>query len=405
MDDMAILVSDVDGGAYGRPQGTSDELLTKVGPGTPCGEWFRRYWVPVLTSDHVTDTPQEIRILGEDLIIFRDGDGRVGLLYPHCVHRGTSLFYGRVESDGIRCCYHGWKFDVEGHCLEQPCEPKGGVNKDRVRQPWYPVREHYGLIWAYMGPPDKMPLLPRFQHMEPLAEDEYYWTMDNSGSAHADPNGPAVLPYSWMHMNDNAVDPFHVWVLHSTFSGTQFVADLAEGPAIKFWSIDHGIAYSQERTFPDGRRHESIVSWYMPNIAVVPSLSLSEGAGDRITFVVPVDDTHCRNLGTGRFKRQAGSPYGGTPLAGTEFEKITPWSQMTPEERRAAPNDYEAQAGMGPIARHSEEHLVSSDRGVGMQRRLLKREIERVAQGENPAGTAFLAGDEWVTAPSGNFFR
>ncbi len=399
MNNSVISVPRPEGVAYGRPSPTSDETLARVGPGSPCGELFRRYWVPVLAANHVTDTPQDIRVLGEDLIIFRDGEGRVGLLYPHCMHRGTSLIYGRVETDGIRCCYHGWKFDVEGRCLDQPCEPQGGVNKGAFRQPWYPVREHYGLVWAYMGPPDRMPLLPRFRHMEPLAEDEFYWTMDNSVSAHADPNGPAILPYSWLHMNDNAVDPFHVWILHTTFSGTQFVDQLAQSPTIKFWPIDHGIAYSQKRQLDDGRQHSSIVSWYMPNIAVVPSLSLAEGPADRLTFVVPIDDTHCRNLGTGRLKKASGGP-----LAGTAFEKITPWSQMTPEQRRTNPNDYEAQAGMGPIARHSEEHLVSSDRGVAMQRRMLKREIERVARGENPAGAAFNPGDEWVTAPSGNFY-
>ncbi len=133
------------------------------------------------------------------------------------MHRGTSLFWGHVEADGIRCCYHGWKFDVEGKCLQQPCEPKGGVNRAAYRQPWYPVQERYGLVWAYMGPPDKMPLLPRFEHMEPLGEGEFSFVVDNSMLSHADLHGPAVVPYAWLNINDKVMDPFHVYILHANF--------------------------------------------------------------------------------------------------------------------------------------------------------------------------------------------
>ena len=124
------------------------------------GELLRRYWQPVALSRDATSTPKVIRALGEELILFRDHSGRPGLAHPRCAHRGTSLYYGKVEEKGIRCCYHGWLFDVEGRCLEQPCEPEGGVHRDKVRQPWYPVRDAYDLVFAYMGPPEKMPILP-----------------------------------------------------------------------------------------------------------------------------------------------------------------------------------------------------------------------------------------------------
>ena len=124
-----------EGTAYGRAQQYPDAALTQVGPGTPMGELMRRYWQPVLASRNVTARPREIRILGEDLIVFRDGEGRPGLLYPRCMHRGTSLIWGHVERDGIRCCYHGWKFSVEGHCLEQPCEPNPHQRRPEHRQP------------------------------------------------------------------------------------------------------------------------------------------------------------------------------------------------------------------------------------------------------------------------------
>jgi len=125
-----------DGRAYGRPTPTHDHDLVAVGPGTPGGELLRRYWQPFARREEATTLPSTVRMLGEDLVLFRDGQGRPGLLYPRCCHRGTTLHYGKVEDDGIRCCYHGWKFDTEGHCLEQPCEPDGGRFKDKVRQPW-----------------------------------------------------------------------------------------------------------------------------------------------------------------------------------------------------------------------------------------------------------------------------
>ena len=176
-----------DGHAYERPEHTHDAELTEVGRGTPCGEFMRRYWQPVAVSISVTATPQDVRILGEDLILFRDGKGRPGLLTPRCVHRGTSLYYGKVDEDGIRCCYHGWQFDVEGRCIDQPCEPNNGAaHRHRIRQPWYPVEERYGLVFAYMGPPAKKPLLPRWDALEGLAPDETIFATDSSFSVGGD---------------------------------------------------------------------------------------------------------------------------------------------------------------------------------------------------------------------------
>ena len=118
--------------------------FTEVGRGKPMGELLRRYWHPVGLAADASDTPRKVRALGEDLVLFRDRQGRPGLLHARCCHRGTTLYYGKVEDDGIRCCYHGWKFDTKGHCLEQPCEPDGGKFKDKARQPWYPLEERYG---------------------------------------------------------------------------------------------------------------------------------------------------------------------------------------------------------------------------------------------------------------------
>ena len=387
--------------AYGRPKPEPEALLTEVGPGTPCGEMLRRYWQPVAASAKVTSRPSQVRILCEDLILFRDGSGRPGLLYPHCAHRGASLFWGHVETDGIRCCYHGWKFDTEGRCLDQPCEPHGGVNKGKVRQPWYPVQELYGLVWAYMGPPDKMPQLPRFEHMEPLAEGEFYYVVDNSILSHADLNGPAVVPYSWLNINENTMDPFHVYILHANFGSTHFIPDFAIMPRVTWNEVEVGTIYTACRTLPDGREMKRVLTWVAPNMAVIPGT----GAGrcDALAIFTAVDDGHTRTFVTKRV------PAGFTAenlFDGKGFATTKPWTQMTVEERQDAPNDYEAQSsqGLNGLPNSSDEHLVRSDTGIGMQRRVLRREIKKVAEGKDPINVVFRPGDEMIRTPSGNFF-
>jgi nitrite reductase/ring-hydroxylating ferredoxin subunit len=384
--------------AYGRKTPKSEELLTQVGGGTPCGEYLRRFWQPVMAIKNVTTRPQKVRLLGEDLILFRDGEGRPGLLYPHCMHRGASLFYGKVEADGIRCCYHGWKFGVEGHCLEQPCEPNVGQMRPEHRQPWYPVRDHYGLVWAYMGPPDKMPLLPRFDHLEPLEEGEEYIALDNSVQSHADLNGPAVVPYSWLNINDNCMDPYHVYILHSNFSVSHFSKMFSVMPSVTWEEVDVGVIYKAVRELPDGRKMNRILTWVAPNMMVNPGMG--EGPGGSLSIFTAVDDNHMRSFvvrkAKGDFKF----------LEGTPLSTMKPWTEMTLEERQAAPNDYEAQSTQGAfgLPNHSDEHLVRSDIGIGLQRRVLRREIEKVLKGEDPKNLGFTEGQEVLHVPSGNFF-
>ena len=395
----------LEGTAYGRKPQHSNDLLAKVGPGTPCGELMRRYWQPLTPSDFVTNRPREIRILGEDLIVFRDKSGRPGLLYPRCMHRGTTLFYGRVEEKGIRCCYHGWLFDVEGNCLEQPCEPDGGKNKEAARQPWYPVKEQYGLVWAYMGPPDRMPVMPQFDNME-LEDGQTYmaraYGLDGTGGP--DP----VMPYSWLHMNDNVMDPFHVQQLHSTISNVQFVEEFAVMPTVEFKYIPNGVIYDAYRRLEDGREVNRISTWMLPHVMSVPSVVLAAGRSNGLGFTVPVDDTHSRNImvfkgrpGAGLFARDAGS--GSNRQPGMATMKMP--KDMTIEERQDSPNDYEAQIGQGPISLHSEEHLATSDRGIAMQRRMIEQQIRVVQDGGDPLGVAFDEKDAVIHVPSGNFFK
>jgi nitrite reductase/ring-hydroxylating ferredoxin subunit len=388
-----------DGSAYGRPAPHPDYELTQVGPGTPCGELMRRYWQPVAISADVTDRPQYVRILGEDLILFRDKEGRPGLLYPRCMHRGTTLFYGKVSEEGIACCYHGWLFDVEGRCLRQPCEPDGGRNLDIARQPWYPVEERYGLVFAYMGPPEKKPVLPRYDILEDLGPDEALRAQVGAFGATGD-NSMPVAPYSWLHMNDNVMDPFHVHVLHSTFSTVQFVPQFALMPKVEFFATDEGVCYSAKRKLDDGREYDRISSWLMPNIMCVPNpIDIGQVRANMISWALPVDDSHFTMATTARVPKSMPFAFGGIRLNG----KL--WSEMSEREHQDTPGDYEAQAGQGPISLHSEEHLASSDRGIILQRRMLKAQIKVVAEGGDPIGVAFDPSKALVKLRSGNFYQ
>ncbi len=388
-----------DGSAYGRSQQHPDWELASVGPGTPCGELLRRYWQPVATSLSVTDRPRYVRVLGEALIIFRDKKGRPGLLYPRCMHRGTTLFYGKVSEEGIACCYHGWLFDVEGRCLRQPCEPDGGRNREVARQPWYPVEECYGLVFAYLGPLDRKPVLPRYDILEELGRDEEIRAYVGAFGATGD-NSLPVAPYSWLHMNDNVMDPYHVYVLHSTFTGVQFAPQFALMPEVDFFATDEGVCYSAKRKLDDGRAYDRISSWIMPNIMSVPNpIDINQVRSNMITWSLPVDDSHFTMATAARMAKGTPDMFGGIRLNG----KL--WGEMTEAEHQATPGDYEAQAGQGPISLHSEEHLASSDRGIIMQRRILKQQIKVVAEGGDPICVHFDPARALVKIRSGNFYN
>src|SRR5579885_1595012 len=145
-----------------------NELLTRVGPGTPMGNLMRQYWLPAMLSSELPEpdgTPVRVMLLGEKLIGFRDSKGQVGLLGNHCPHRGASLWFGRNEECGLRCVYHGWKFDVEGNCVDMPNEPAESDFKQKVKATTYPTAERAGVVWAYMGPAEKRPPLPDLEWM------------------------------------------------------------------------------------------------------------------------------------------------------------------------------------------------------------------------------------------------
>jgi nitrite reductase/ring-hydroxylating ferredoxin subunit len=382
------------GTAYGRPKPTHRAELAEVGAGTPMGELMRRYWHPIGLAADASDTPRRIRVLGEDLILFRDGQGRPGLLYPHCAHRGASLYYGKVDAQGIRCCYHGWLFDVQGHCLEQPCEPEGGRARDRRRQPWYPLQEQYGLIWAYMGPPDKKPVLPRYECLEVLDEGEFLEADDSSIGG----GGPPIIPCNWLQHYENLVDPFHVVILHSSFSGTQFVKEMAVMPEVHWEVQPLGVRTVSHRTLPDGQKLRRISEAGLPTLRVIPSPRLGRfGRVESLGWVLPIDDHSFRIYVVGRVREAGELRRMRTRMNG----KL--WEEMSEEEHRQSPNDVEAMVGQGVIAKHSEEHLVTSDRGIVMLRRLLQAQLQAVAEGRDPAGVSFDSEALPVVFTAGNW--
>jgi phenylpropionate dioxygenase-like ring-hydroxylating dioxygenase large terminal subunit len=381
-----------DGSAYTLPQPEYIAELTEVGRGTPMGELLRRYWHPIGLSSDANATPRLVRALGEDLILFRDTAGRAGLLHPRCAHRGASLYYGRVEGRGIRCCYHGWLFDVEGHCLEQPCEPNAGAATcGRVRQPHYPIEERYGLIFAYLGPLEKKPVLPRYDVLETLEPGEFIEADDSSiGSG-----GPAVVPCNWLQHFENVMDPFHVPILHGSFSGNQFTAQMSLMPRVTFENTPRGVRSVQLRDVGTGV-HRRITEAVLPTIRAVASpRAEKDGPCSLLGWVLPIDDTSFRIYSAGRVREQ-----GALAKIRSHFNGKL-WGELTPEEHQRFPGDYEAQVGQGPITFHSEEHLVFSDRGVAMLRRMLKQQVQAVTDGKHPIGVAFDASGELVRLDAG----
>jgi len=377
-----------------------NDLLTQVGPGTPAGELLRRYWQPVALRE---DLPQDgapipIKIFGEDLVLFRDDNGRAGLLGLHCSHRGADLSYGRVENGGLRCIYHGWLYDVQGRCLDQPGEPNGGEHRQSISHPAYPCVEMAGLVFAYMGP-DKPPLLPNYEALAAPEERRF------------------IRKYfqecSYLQGNEGNIDPVHLSFLHRQFRenpddrrrglgvrGTQLSPDYLYGqdhaPSIEVEVTDFGVRiFSVRRTGAD-QIFLRVSNFILPNLCAVPGEVGADGYN--INWHVPVDDTHhWKYMLT--FRRSA-------PLDREVMEKRNA-SVTSPNYRllRNKGNHYlqdrkemntRTYSGMGgifpvhdgyatesqgPIQDRTQEHLSSTDIAIVAARKLLQNAIKDVQEG------------------------
>ena len=354
------------GGYLHRDVPPEDEELTHVGPGTPCGEWFRRFWLPVFVSDELKDLPTAIRILGEDLVVFRDGGGKVGLLELHCSHRGTSLEFGQIEERGIRCCYHAWLYDVDGKLLETPGEPAESMLKDRLHHGAYPTHEYGGLVFAYMGPPEKRPAFPIFDTYDLLG---YRQEADVA----------RFLPCNWLQVRENAMDPAHFHYLHAIPGNDEFTGDFARPGELDYMESPRGMVCIDTRRVGE-TIWASITDLILP--AIIQGTDLGEGFEERdghrptiTTWAVPVDDTNTMRLGFVRARE------------GDELKRGGGFGQTVERsygERQRTPGDYAAHVSQRPIAIHALEHLATTDRGVIMLRNLVRRGIRAVQKGADP---------------------
>ncbi|HEY1502670.1 MAG TPA: Rieske 2Fe-2S domain-containing protein [Stellaceae bacterium] len=377
-------------GYYQRPARPDDSFLTQVGPGTPGGEYLRRFWHPFMMSSELRDTPKAMRLLGEDLVVFRDQGGRLGLLHRHCIHRGTSLEFGIPAPRGIRCCYHGWLFDIDGTVLETPAEPENSRIKQNFCQGAYQVREYHGLIFAYMGPPELTPEFPLY---------------DTFGYPDGNRLVPLKLelPCNWVQISENAADPIHNAFLHVIVSGAQFAPHFAVMPALEFVESPLGFICSATRRIKDNvfiRASDMI----MPNVAqfiggphMIGEKEDFSIAAFLTRWAVPLDDHNSLYIGftgfnsitngEGRIKEET--------IGVGKLNLIGQTADRPYVERQREPGDYDAIGSQGPIANRQAEHLGTTDRGVVLFRRLLARGIKEVEEGKAPS-LPRLYGDEAV---------
>ena len=354
-------------GAYHhRQRPAEDEELTRVGPGTPCGEYLRCFWHPVILSGDLGDLPRRIRILGEDLVVFRDRRGSVGLLQLYCPHRGTSLEFGLIGDKGIRCCYHGWLFDVDGTILETPGEPADSTLKNRLFHGAYPVHEHAGLVFAYMGPPDKRPPFPVLD------------TYDLPGYQLV-ARAPTLWECNWLQVKENSMDPAHLAFLHTLPGSEGFTQDLKELGEWDWMPTPIGMVYTDTRRQGD-RVWVRVADFILPNIHQFPPNADPMAQRNSIsrplatTWAVPLDDTHTMQIGYYHF------PGGKELRRGAGFGQD---GSRSYEERQRVPGDYDAQVSIhGGVARHGLEHLATTDSGITMLRNMIRRGIRAVRNGE-----------------------
>jgi 5,5'-dehydrodivanillate O-demethylase len=349
-----------------------NDFLTRVGPGTPAGELFRRYWLPVGVASELTpDNPTQIvRILGETLVLFLDRSGNVGLVADKCAHRGASLLYGRVEERGISCPYHGWLYDTCGNVLETPPEKNDAIIKS-VKQPSYPVQKFIGLYWTYMGPLPA-PVLPRY---------DLWVRKDGRRRLVIQPQ----LDANWLQAMENSIDPAHLQILHQELIGrgrkpintTRGFTDDVED--FGFTETSYGVL--KDRTYKNGLLEQHPVIF--PNI-------LRQANATQIR--VPIDDEHTRIFFVRFDATEDGSLIEDEGEHSVEYvpsykqpqDKLHPFTRFRWDAVQA--QDHMAWETQGPISDRTKEHLSYSDRGVVLLRRMLKENIEKAMRGEDPLG-------------------
>lgn len=353
-----------------------DSTLTGVGSGTPMGDLLRRYWYPIAAAEQLEDKPiKAVTLLGESLVLYRDGGGRLGLVAEACAHRRVSLVYGIPENEGIRCAYHGWRYDADGKCIEQPAEDDSSLSQNPVSIQAYRVEELGGLIFAYLGP-NPAPLLPRYNL---LSWEDAVWEANGS-----------VIPCNWLQVMENMFDPIHVEWLHGRFFA-HVLAQRSEEQAetflarhapthmkkIAFDRFEHGVI---QRSLS---KSEEEPNWKTGDALFFPTTMLlgpSKVSGSAI-FIVPIDDTHTwfllhmANRVDVQLPKQERCSYFDVPGANDDgtFKTGTAHGQ-----------DYMVAVTPGEITPRNKEHLGRSDAGIVLYRQLLQDQMALVGDGGEP---------------------
>ncbi len=350
----------------------TNQRLTETSKGSGMGELLRRYWWPVAATIDLDSEPvQPIRLLGEDLTLFRDLKGNIGLIGERCAHRAISLAYGIPQENGLRCAYHGWTYNTEGKVVDMPFEPACLPLKVKS----YAVQELGGLVWAWLGPQQNMPLLPRH---ELLVRDDWERKVVMR-----------PLPCNWLQCNDNSLDPVHFEHLHGTFAqwwntkkGVPRNIQTARHIKIDFDVFSYGI---YKRRLLEGEPEDSD-DWTVGHPFIFPH-TLIQGVGDSygLQIRVPVDDTHTMHV---RYSghpmkegqpRQQSVPVQHLTLPYDEFGRVE-WGEIPLQ-------DEAAWVGQGPLSDRTKEHLATSDKGVILYHNLLLENVEKVERGEDPMFT------------------
>jgi nitrite reductase/ring-hydroxylating ferredoxin subunit len=373
MDDVVKKADESRYLGYATPRETAtDAELTSVGRGTPGGEYLRRFWHPIAFASELTDVPLRARILGEDLVVFRDGRGQIGVLYLNCCHRGASLEFGLIADRGIRCCYHGRVFDTDGAILEMPGEPYADRLRLSQRQPAYPVHIFAGMIFVYMGPPEKEPPFP------------IYDRFDLPGVKLV-PSMRQPFACNWLQIKDNAADPAHTAVLHAIEGANQFSEEFGEFPDLTFVETPVGLSYSAVRRVGDNIwiRSNDVV---LPNIHCIPSITedghrLKRCSAPWLTiWTVPVDDEKSINFLLSHVSDDDPTP----PERRRYLESFGQTPDRPYAVRQRIPGDYDAMVSQGAITNHKRENLGTLDQGIVLFRRQVRKGIEAVKRGEDP---------------------
>ena len=382
-----------------------NERLVRVGPGTPMGSLMRRYWQPVLLSWEMKEPnspPVRVRILGEDLVAFRGTDGRIGLVDAFCPHRRASLFYGRNEENGLRCVYHGWKFNVDGQCVDLPCVPENARIRQNVRVKSYPALEKAGVVWTYMGPSDRKPAPPDFEWMR---APETHRNVTKNFQAN-----------NYLQSLEGGLDTAHSTFLHNQRVGDNNTVRNRDGaPKIEVFPTDYGYSYVSFRKISATEQYVRVYQYMMPFQQIRGDISDDDGKRKKMAIIsghfwVPIDDhqTFTWNFvygadesvpitpefaeweeartgrgkddfipGTFKLKRNVSNDH----MIDRELQKKT-FTGIT----GIGTQDVALQEGMGPIVDRSQELLVGSDAAIVAMRRMLLEATRAVERGEDPPG-------------------